>query len=351
MPAFSRLVHLILSSALLLPLVFAPEPAASADALTVVSWGGATQDAHRNAFFSPFAEENGIQLTEDSWSGEIARLQAMAGKGTPAWDVVQVSGATEALGCEEGLLERLPADLIQNEDDFIRDAIHPCGIGSSVGSMLIAFDPEKFPNKKPSRLEDFWDLANFPGPRGMRKAPGYNLEWALVADGVEPADVYEVLATEEGVDRAFRKLDEIRPAVKVWWQAYPQSIEILISGEVVMTPAPNGRVSAAMRQDGHNLGLVWDGQAQNMDYWAIVKGSANRKAAEKFIVFASRKERMKTFVEQILYGPTLKTVPDELPADVRALLPTAAENMQRAFFVDSDFWATHGEKLEARFAA
>ena len=41
----------------------------------------------------------------------------------------------------------------------------------------------------------------------VRKRSELNLEFALLADGVAPADVYTVLATQEGQDRAFAKLD------------------------------------------------------------------------------------------------------------------------------------------------
>ena len=44
----------------------------------------------------------------------------------------------------------------------------------------------------------------------MKKEPRYNLEMALMADGVPAEDVYKVLATKEGVDRAFKKLDNIK---------------------------------------------------------------------------------------------------------------------------------------------
>jgi hypothetical protein len=50
----------------------------------------------------------------------------------------------------------------------------------------------------------------------MRKTAKYSLEIALLADGVPPGDVYKVLSTPSGVDRAFKKLDELKPEI-VWW--------------------------------------------------------------------------------------------------------------------------------------
>ncbi|MFX7507049.1 extracellular solute-binding protein, partial [Acinetobacter baumannii] len=71
-------------------------------------------------------------------------------------------------------------------------------------------------------MADFWNVKKFPGPRAMQKTPRTTLEFALIADGVPARDVYRVLGTREGVARAFRKLDEIKPYVKLWGTAGAQ---------------------------------------------------------------------------------------------------------------------------------
>lgn len=45
-----------------------------------------------------------------------------------------------------------------------------------------------------------------------------------MADGVPAADVYKVLATKEGQDRAFAKLDELKPNIQ-WWESGAQPQE------------------------------------------------------------------------------------------------------------------------------
>ena len=67
----------------------------------------------------------------------------------------------------------------------------------------------------PTSWADFWDTKKFPGKRALRRGPKYALEFALMADGVAPKDVYEVLGTPEGVDRALAKLDEIKGDI-IW---------------------------------------------------------------------------------------------------------------------------------------
>ena len=48
--------------------------------------------------------------------------------------------------------------------------------------------------------------------QGLTNATQGPLEEALLADGVEPKDLYPL-----DVDRAFRKLDQIKHYVRKWW--------------------------------------------------------------------------------------------------------------------------------------
>ncbi len=325
-------------------------PVAAAE-LTIVSWGGATQEAHRKAYFEPFAERTGTRVVEDSWSSELARLEVAARSRPPRWDVVQVNAATVRSACESGLLEPIGDRFADLEAHLVPGALQPCGVGSSVGATVLTFRADRFTGEQPTKLADFWDVRRFPGPRGLRKSPRVTLEWALLADGVPREQLYAVLSSEDGLARAFRKLDEIRPHVAVWWFPFAQSIDILLSGDVVMTPAPNGRVVNAVQTKNAPLAIVWDHQAQNMDYWAIMKGSPNLQTSLSFVRFASEPQAMRRFVEMIFFGPTLRVVAESLEPEVRRWLPTAPGNDATAFFVDPEFWGTHGSRLEERFAA
>ena len=42
--------------------------------LTVVSWGGAYQDAQRDVYFKPFMA-TGVKLAEESWDGGVGTLR------------------------------------------------------------------------------------------------------------------------------------------------------------------------------------------------------------------------------------------------------------------------------------
>ena len=49
---------------------------ASARDLSVVSWGGAYQDAQREVYFKPFMDKTKVKMTEENWDGGVGTLRA-----------------------------------------------------------------------------------------------------------------------------------------------------------------------------------------------------------------------------------------------------------------------------------
>jgi putative spermidine/putrescine transport system substrate-binding protein len=75
--------------------------------LSVVSWGGAYQDAQKEVYFKPFMEQTKVKMVDESWDGGIGVLRAKIQGGANNWDVVQVESEELLLGCEEGLFDKL----------------------------------------------------------------------------------------------------------------------------------------------------------------------------------------------------------------------------------------------------
>ena len=63
--------------------------ATSARDLTVVSWGGAYQDAQREVYFKPFMEKTKIKMAEENWDGGVGTLRAKIQGGNNNWDVAR----------------------------------------------------------------------------------------------------------------------------------------------------------------------------------------------------------------------------------------------------------------------
>jgi putative spermidine/putrescine transport system substrate-binding protein len=201
----------------------------------------------------------------------------------------------------------------------------------------------------PKTWADFWDTTKFPGKRGLRKGARYNLEFALLADGVKVEDVYKVLATPAGADRAFKKLTELKPHIQ-WWEAGAQPPQFLVAGDVVMATAYNGRIDAATRE-GKNLKINWVNQIYDLEYLGIVKGSPNRDAAYKFLALALGADGQAEYAKNIAYGPTNTKALAKLDAKTLGNLPTAPANAAGGLEFNIKFWADQGEALEKRCAS
>lgn len=325
--------------------------AAQARDLTVVSWGGTFQDAQREIFFKPFSDKIGKPVLGESWDGGYGVLQAKVKAGQPNWDVVEVESEELALGCADGIYEQLDWDKLGGRDKYIDSAVSDCGVGNIVWTVGLTYDGNRMTGDNvPKSWADFWDVQKFPGKRGLRKGAKYSLEVALMADGVPATEVYDVLETPEGVDRAFAKLDELRPNL-VWWEAGAQPLSLLQTGEVAMSTAYNGRITGLNKTEGTNLKVVWPQSIYAVDSWVILKGAENKDAAMDFIAFASAAENMVKLPKYIAYGLPNKDAAAAVPADLQPDLPTAPDNIAQAIPLDVDFWVDHSEELTQRFNA
>jgi len=342
--------------------LMAAGPVLAQEGISITTYGGAFGEALNESLAKPFAAETGIPAMMVDNSDPPAKLKAEVEAGNVTGNIFDVEQSDVIRLCDEGLIETIDpailaagADGSTPEDDYLPQALHECATAIMVWATVIAYDVGAF-ETAPTRAVDFFDLENFPGKRGIIKRPKYALEFALLGDGVAPDEVYDVLSTPEGVDRAFAKLDEIKDQV-VWWEAGAQAPQLLADGEVAMTLAYNGRIFDAMIGEGKDFGFVWDGANLDMDYWVIPKGAPNMEAAQKFIAFASDPQRQADLSKYIAYGPPrLSAAPSvgtykDGTTEMAPYLPTTPENAASALVNDAGFWADHGTELTERFSA
>jgi putative spermidine/putrescine transport system substrate-binding protein len=282
------------------------------------------------------------------YDGGLAELRA----GARDWDVIDMELPDATAACREGLLQTRGA--LPDENDFVPGALGRCWAGSVVYSQAIAAAPGRFATK-PVKLADFFDLARFPGPRALHGSAKYNLELALLADGVAPGDVYKVLSTPEGVSRALAKLDTLKGSL-VWWTRSSEPAAMLTDGRAVFATIRNADIYDAAT---HHIDLdpIWDRQLYELDVFAVPKTSRKRAMAMDFIRFATAPERLARVAEWVPYGPARRSALSlvgrnpELGTPMRRFLPTAPENFATAFAVDDAWWQAHGAEIAPRWEA
>ena len=265
-----------------------PEASESGTTLSIATWGGAYGQSQEIAYFEPFAKETGTRIATEIYDGSLSKIKEMIGGDESEIDVVDVSAATLGTLCSDGLLEPIEASSLGSapgglsaEEDFFTGGISSCGIASVAWSTAIAFDRQAFGKTQPSQIADLLDTKRFPGKRALPNSARYTLELALLADGVEPANVYTELATPTGVDRAFAVLDRIKGDL-IWWDNAQEPIAWLLEKKAVMAAGYSGRIFRAAI-DRQRMGVIWDGQIYDVDLWAIPKGAKNAEGAKTYL--------------------------------------------------------------------
>lgn len=321
--------------------------AAADGSLTITTFGGAFENAASKAWFEPYTAKTNTAIAKEQYDGGLAKLRAMVEAKNTTWDVLDLETNDAIVGCDEGLLQKLDPKVFGDQADFVPGATLPCAVASMVWSTVFAYDSSKL-TEGPTTIGDFFDVAKFPGKRGLRKSPKATLEWALIADGVPVAEVYKVLATPEGADRAFKKLDAIKGSI-VWWEAGSQAPQLLADGAVVMTQAYNGRIYDAAKNENKPFKIVWDGQVYDFEWWGIPAGTSKTDKAAEFITFAAGPEVIGDLSKYIAYAPPRPSSIKRIDAETLPHLPTAPDNFKNALQIDATFWADNFDTLNNRF--
>lgn len=320
---------------------------ALAEEITFVSQGGAYQEAQTKAILDPVAELLGITINQDSSPDAWPVIKTQTATGTPIWDVIDTPTKDCIRGGEQGMIEKLDFSKIPNAEPMPAEYKSPYSVAYEFYSSVLAYNKDKFGDNPPQSWADFWDVEKFPGTRALRNHPLATLEAALLADGV-PADKMYPL----DVDRAFRKLEEIKPHIAVWWTSGAQSAQLLADGEVDMEMAWNGRVTAVAKE-GAPIGYTFNEGFLQYTSLCILKGAPNLETAVKFINAAMTPEIQANFPTYIDYGPgnpeAYKT--GKISPERAAELPSSPENAARQLLLSDEWWSSEaGEDAQKRWA-
>ncbi|MGU9962371.1 MAG: extracellular solute-binding protein, partial [Candidatus Puniceispirillales bacterium WSBS_2018_MAG_OTU23] len=276
-----------------------------------------------------------------------------------------------------GLFEEIPdeyrlaaPDGTSMADDLMVPLPNKCVVPQIWWSYAPFFSEKDYPSngqtkhqlsfgEQPSTIADFFDIEKFPGKRGFHTWGNATIEMALVADGVAISDVYDVMDTEEGLDRAFAKLDTIKDHV-VFWSSGAKPLELVSSGEVVMSLAYNGRVGSAILNDGEPFVIISDGQVLEEEWLVVVKGAPNKEQAFKLAAHMSSTTAQAQQAKFINYGPmrnsALQMIIDGEPwfntgEYVLKHMPNRAELAERTILANPEWWADNGGEIAERFNA
>ena len=266
------------------------------DTVVFAGWGGSIQKAQRQVYFDSFTKATGIRVV-DVPDVSIAKIKAMVETGNVQWDVVEALGPWIPAGDKAKLWEPLDYGVI-DRGSVASGLAADDGIGMATFAIIQAINTDAFKDHPPQSWADFWNLKDFPGPRGLADVPRNVLEAALIADGVAPDKLYPL-----DVDRAFRSLDRIKPDIHVWWKQWPQSTALLSSGELAASISSSTRVTSA-HAEGAPLKTVWKGGLMTVDMLAVLRGSPHKAAAMKLAAWMLDAKRQAEAAHMASIGPS-----------------------------------------------
>ena len=339
---------------------------ASATDLVFVSWGGAYTASQQKAYHEPYMKMNSdINIVNDDSAGNaVAKLRAMMEANNVTWDLVDMVAADAILSCDEGLVEEIDHDKVlapapdgtPASKDFGDLIVSPCFIPQIVYSTTFGYRTDLVGSTPPTTIADVFDLKKYPGKRSLEKKAINNLEWALLADGVPADKVYELLATDKGVERAFAKLDTIKDQV-IWWEKGAQTPQLLADGEVVMGSTYNGRLFSVIEEEKQPIAMLWDWQVFDLDGWVVPQGSPNKEIVMDYLKFATDTQRLADQAKFISYGPARKSSAPlvgkhaTLGIDMAPHMPTSPTNAKHTLLYNYNFWADNVDDLNEKFAS
>ena len=322
---------------------FANEPA-KPDQIVVNASGGSMEEAMKTAFTSAYEERFGVRVLHTS-PVDVGKLKAMVESGNVEWDVTELGAQEAVLAEREGLLEKMDFSIIDLSDFPEQAKKSEYWFSRSTYATVMGYSTEAFPDKHPTTWAEFWDVETFPGPRTLRDHPVDNLEYALLADGVAPEDLYPL-----DVDRAFAKLDEIAPHIAAWWSSGQQPAQMLLDGEAVLASGWNGRFFTLIK-DGAPVDIEWGQGAAKLSAFAIPKGAKNAYWGQKYLAVMTEPELQAIYANMIGYPGLNINAFNYVDAELQPYLPTHPDNLGKMFWTDDIWWADNQQAMVERWSA
>ncbi|MCC7273402.1 MAG: ABC transporter substrate-binding protein [Alphaproteobacteria bacterium] len=313
--------------------------------ITVNGSGGGLAQTITRIYEEPFTRATGIKVRATA-PVSLPKLKAMVESGNVEWDMTELGGSDVIEATRHGWLQPVDWSFVDPDGKLPAIARLPNAMVTATFSTVLAYRTDKFPaGKGPASWADFWNVQAFPGPRALQSSPVGNLEFALLADGVAPDKLYPL-----DVERAFRKLDQIKPHVTVWWTTGAQHVQLLIDGEVVMTSVWNGRITP-LRREGKPVAISYQGGALQLSYWGIPKGAKHPKEAMTYMRTRLDPEKGKQFVSEVPYPGFIPGLIELLDPAVARDLPTHPDNVAMQYRFDPQWWAERRAPLTERWNA
>ncbi|MFT4013833.1 MAG: ABC transporter substrate-binding protein [Paracoccus sp. (in: a-proteobacteria)] len=334
-----RKIPLPLASLVFASATFIAAGSAPAEDLVIMISGGTFADSQIEAFVKPFEAETGLKVTAIKSEVPAAKHKLAVESSTVDFDLALKTEADGIMLDKLGYLIPIDYSAFDPEElSGIPEGLRPAwGVGDVTASFVLSYDSTA--EKKPRNYADFWNVAEFPGKRTLQSFIGTQgpLEEALLADGVPMDQLYPL-----DVDRAFAKLDEIKPEIRKWWGNGNEVLQLFNTNVANMGMNFDGRVHA-LQSEGRTTDLTFNQAKYYGVYWTVPKGAPRPENAMKFLAFATKAAQQAKMAEISGFAPTNTKAVALLPDETARKLVTHPDNIKNAYQLNGQWYAEVGE--------
>jgi putative spermidine/putrescine transport system substrate-binding protein len=284
----------------------------AAGSLKVGTYGGYFKDSFDKFIYPDFTKATGIEIesvaepTGEAW---LVQLETAARAGQAPADVSMMAQVTRQKGQDSKLWATLDESKMPNIANLLPVFVqrYPDGSLSNIGAVswyiTLVTNTDIYP-EPPTSWKALWDPAN-------RDRLGL---LALVSNSflleITSKTWFggtDVLDTDEGIDKVFNKLVEVKPNVKLWYRDEGQFQQALETGEIPMgeyyhdvtgLAASNGKpVRSTFPKEG---GVLDSGS------WSVSKASDKIEEAQIFINYMCQPQVQDALSLNVGTAPTVR---------------------------------------------
>lgn len=291
--------------------------------LTINSFGGAYEEAHKKCVIAPFEQETGAKVQIVTAYSADAFAQLRAQKEAPQFDVINFSGGQEIVGAAEGLLAPIDAAKLANAADLYDFAKANLAGGEgpaySIAAIGLVYNSEKAP-KAPSSWKDLLDPAIGEHLVLTDISNGYGMLGFLMLNQVEGGDLANI---QPGLDAVKKLIDGGAVVVS----KSPEIQQEFAQNDAWVAPYASD-YAFTLRKAGLPAKFVQGAEGTPASYITtnLVANRPNTDLALKFIDISISPAAQTCFADALRYTPTNAKV--ELAPDVAADVAYGADNVK-----------------------
>ncbi|MCP8895212.1 ABC transporter substrate-binding protein [Shinella daejeonensis] len=299
--------------------------------LKIGVYGGYFKDSFDKNIFPEFTKATGIaveSVAEPTGEAWLVQLEQAARAGQAPADLSMMSQVAMLKGQATDLWAPLDPAKLSNYDNLIDHFVNKypdgrvAGIGAVAWYITLVTNTNVYP-EAPTSWEALWDPANA-DKLGLLALVSNSFLLEVTAKTFFGGT--NALDTEEGQIKAFEKLAEVKPNVRLWYRDEAQFEQALKSGEIPMGQYYHD-VTGLAAMDGHPVRSTFPKEGGIMDSgcWALSRASTKSEEAHLFVNYMCQPEIQAALSRKVGTAPTIKRELLDLTAEEFAAVSSEIE--------------------------